>query len=166
MLELKNNKHNTYYRCTYLYIVNAVILKLLMTILSKMWFIPKKNNNVTTLICLAISSFKFQVLFVTYTTIQRLYNQQWNESDISACKGSAQSSCSIFSRSELIWQYWRTCCFGKGRGSTETSSKLFANHNALGQLTNHNIYFFGRRAFIKPGTNWAVCARLGRKVLQ
>ncbi len=26
------------------------------------------------------SSFKFQVLFVTYTTIQRLYNQQWNVS--------------------------------------------------------------------------------------
>ncbi len=31
MLELKNNKHNTYYRCTYLYIVNAVIVKLLLT---------------------------------------------------------------------------------------------------------------------------------------
>ncbi len=27
-------------------------------------------------------SFKFQVLFVTYTTIQRLYNQQWNESRV------------------------------------------------------------------------------------
>ncbi len=26
--------------------------------------------------------FKFQVLFVTYTTIQRLYNQQWNESQV------------------------------------------------------------------------------------
>ncbi len=31
-------------------------------------------------------------------------------------------------------------CFGKGRGSTETPSKLFANHNALGQLTNHNTF--------------------------
>ncbi len=31
MLELKNNKHNTYYHCTYLYIVNAVIFKLLLT---------------------------------------------------------------------------------------------------------------------------------------
>ncbi len=31
MLELKNNKHNTYYRFTYLYIVNAVIFKLLLT---------------------------------------------------------------------------------------------------------------------------------------
>ncbi len=39
-------------------------------------------------------------------------------------------------------------------------SKLFNNHNALGQLTNH-----GRRAFIKPGTNRDVCVRLGRKVL-
>ncbi len=44
--------------------------------------------------------------------------------------------------SELIWQYWRTCCSGKGRGSTETLSKLFANHNALGQLTNHNTFRF------------------------
>ncbi len=29
-----------------------------------------------------IISFKFQVLFVTYTTIQRLYNQQWNVSRV------------------------------------------------------------------------------------
>ncbi len=29
-----------------------------------------------------VSSFKFQVLFVTYTTIQRLYNQQWNVSQV------------------------------------------------------------------------------------
>ncbi len=62
--------------------------------------------------------------------------------NIRACKGSARSSCSIFSRSELIWQYWQTCCSGKGRGSTETPSKLFANHNALGQLTNHNSFRF------------------------
>ncbi len=34
------------------------------------------------------------------------------------------------------------CCFGKRRGSTETLSKLFANHNALGQLTNHNTFHF------------------------
>ncbi len=66
--------------------------------------------------------------------------------NIRACKGSVRSSCSIFSRSELIWQYWWTSCFGKGRGNTETCifdntetpSKLFAIHNALGQLTNHN----------------------------
>ncbi len=30
----------------------------------------------------------------------------------------------------------------RGRGSTETPSKLFANHNALGQLTNHNTFRF------------------------
>ncbi len=29
-----------------------------------------------------VSSFKFQVLFVTYTTIQRLYNQQWNVNQV------------------------------------------------------------------------------------
>ncbi len=40
MLQLKNNKHNTYYRCTYLYIVNAVIVKQLLTSYVK-------NNNVT-----------------------------------------------------------------------------------------------------------------------
>ncbi len=34
------------------------------------------------------------------------------------------------------------CCFGKGWGSTETLSKLLANHNALGQLTNHNTFRF------------------------
>ncbi len=34
------------------------------------------------------------------------------------------------------------CCFGKGRGNTETPSMLFANHNALGQLTNHNTFCF------------------------
>ncbi len=62
--------------------------------------------------------------------------------NIHACKGSAWSSCSVFSRSEFIWQYSRTCCFGKGRGSTETPSKLFANHNTLGQLTNHNTFSF------------------------
>ncbi len=48
----------------------------------------------------------------------------------------------VWIRLKLIWQYWRTCCSGKGRGSTETQSKLFANHNALGQLTNHNTFSF------------------------
>ncbi len=45
----------------------------------------------------------------------------------------------------LIWidmAILTTCCFGKGRGSTETQYKLFANHNALGQLTNHNTFRF------------------------
>ncbi len=95
MLELKNNKQNTYYRYTYLKRDLAP---------------PKKhNNNITTLM----------------------------SCNIRACKGSARSSCSIFLRSELIWQYWRTCCFGKGN-----TYKLFANHNALGQLTNHNTFCF------------------------
>ncbi len=55
MLELKNNKQNTYYRCTYLYIVNAVIFKLLLTFYLKRDLAKKNNNNITTLLCLAIS---------------------------------------------------------------------------------------------------------------
>ncbi len=57
MLELNNNKHNTYYRCTYLYIVNAVIFKLLLTSHLKCDLAKNNNNNnnITTLICLAIS---------------------------------------------------------------------------------------------------------------
>ncbi len=55
MLELKNNKHNTYYRCTYLYIVNAVIFKPLLTSYQKHDLAKNNNNNITTLICLAIS---------------------------------------------------------------------------------------------------------------
>ncbi len=53
MVELKNNKQNTYYRCTSLYIVNAVIFKLLLTSYLKR-DLAKKNkqkNNVTTLTC-------------------------------------------------------------------------------------------------------------------
>ncbi len=38
----------------------------------------------------------------------------------------------------------------KGRGSTETPSKLFANHNALGQLTNHNTLCFSEG---RPSSN-------------
>ncbi len=44
MLELKNNKHNTYYCCTYLHIVNAFIFKLLLTSYLKC-DLGKKNNN-------------------------------------------------------------------------------------------------------------------------
>ncbi len=40
------------------------------------------------------------------------------------------------------WNYDVTLYHSKGRGSTETPSKLFANHNALGQLTNHNTFRF------------------------
>ncbi len=47
--------------------------------------------------------------------------------NIRACKGSAHSSCSIFSRSELIWQCWRTCCFG----STETRLKPSSHYTTL-----------------------------------
>ncbi len=43
MLELKNNKHNTEYRCTYLYMVNAVICKHVVDIPSKTWFSQNKK---------------------------------------------------------------------------------------------------------------------------
>ncbi len=42
----------------------------------------------------------------------------------------------------ILILYIDYCCFSKGRGSTETPSKLFANHNTLGQLTNHNTFRF------------------------
>ncbi len=118
MLELNNNKPNAYYRCTYLYIVYAVIFKLLLTSFLKPDLAPKKpdNNNITTLICLVIS----------------MHAKSLRDPLVHYSRGL----------SELIWQYWRTCCSGKGRGNTETPSKLFANHNALGQLTNHNTFSF------------------------
>ncbi len=40
------------------------------------------TQNIVTIIIIQVSSFKFQVLFVTYTTIQRLYNQQWNVNQV------------------------------------------------------------------------------------
>ncbi len=40
------------------------------------------SKPVVELLNLKFSSFKFQVLFVTYTTIQRVYNQQWNVSQV------------------------------------------------------------------------------------
>ncbi len=88
MLELKNNKHNTYYRCTYLYIVNAVIFKLLLTSFLKRDLAKKR-------------------------------------------------------------QYW---------GNTEMrASKVFANHNALGQLTNHNTFCFSEGG---PSSNPELIVRL------
>ncbi len=55
MLELKTKKHNTYYRCTYLYKVNAVLFKLLLTSHLKRELTKQNKNRITTLICLAIS---------------------------------------------------------------------------------------------------------------
>ncbi len=49
MLELKNNKHNIYYRCTYLYIVNAVIFKLLLTSYLKRDLAKKTKQNKKTI---------------------------------------------------------------------------------------------------------------------
>ncbi len=72
MLELKNNKHNTYYHCTYLYIVNAVIFKLLLTYYLKRDLAQKNNNNVTTLICLAISV-RAKVLAILLFSILRVW---------------------------------------------------------------------------------------------
>ncbi len=45
MLELKNNIHNTYYRCIYLYIVNTVIFKLLLTSYLKRDLATKKQQQ-------------------------------------------------------------------------------------------------------------------------
>ncbi len=55
MLELKNNKQNAYYRCTYLYIINVVIFKLLLTSYLKPDLAKKKKYNIANLKCLAIS---------------------------------------------------------------------------------------------------------------
>ncbi len=68
--------------------------------------------------------------------------------NICVCKGFVRSS--ILSGSELIWQFSRTCCIEKGQGSSETLSKLFSNHNALGKLTNHYTFRFSEGG---PSTN-------------
>ncbi len=80
--------------------------------------------------------------------------------NIRACKGSARFSCSIFSRSELKWHYWWTCCFGKGRGSTVSASQSQCTGTAN---QSQHISFFGRRAFIKLGTNRVICAGWGER---
>ncbi len=115
MLELKNNKHNTYYRCSYLYIVTAVIFKLLLTSYLKRDLAKNNNNNINTLICLAIS---MSAKVLRDPLVQYSRGLNWYSSI-----------------DELA-------VFGKGRGNTETPSKLFANQSALGQLTNHNTYRF------------------------
>ncbi len=73
--------------------------------------------------------------------------------NIRACNGSARSSCSIFSR----WVTWYSrglnpaqidmailtnLLFWQGAGQYWNTSKLFVNHNALDQLTNHNTFHF------------------------
>ncbi len=116
MLELKKNKHNTYYRCIYLYIVNAVIFKLLLLTSYLKRDLAKKNNNnnVTTLICLAISV-RAKVLRDPLVQYSRGLNWYGNIDVLAA-----------LARGLSVLQF----------GSTETPYKLFANHNALGQLTN------------------------------
>ncbi len=47
MLELKNDEHNTYHRCTYLYIVNVVIFKLLLTSYLQRDLATKKPTTIT-----------------------------------------------------------------------------------------------------------------------
>ncbi len=46
-VQLKNNKHNTYYRCTYLYIVNAVIFKRFLTSYLKRDLAPPQKTTIT-----------------------------------------------------------------------------------------------------------------------
>ncbi len=132
MSELKNNKHNIYYHYSYLYIVNAVIFRMLLTSHLKPDLAKIKKIKITLplckMICLAISV-RAKVLHDPLVQYSR--GLKWIDMAILT--------------NMLFW---------KGRGSTETPSKLFANNNALGQLTNHNTFcFYGRRAFIKPGTN-------------
>ncbi len=108
-----------------MYIVNAVIFKLLLTSYLQRDLAPpppppKKNNNVTTLMYLAISA-RAKVLCNPLVQYSRGLN--WHRYNMSMWIDMA-------------------CCFGKGRGNTETPSMLFANHNALGQLTNHNTFCF------------------------
>ncbi len=69
----------------------------------------------------------------------------------------------IFSRSEFMWQYWRACCSGKGRGSTETEAVRQSQRTETANQSQH-ISFFGRWAFIKPRTNRVICVCVLRKV--
>ncbi len=124
MLELKNNKHNTYYCCTYLYIVNAVIFKLLLASYLKRDLAKKKNNNnnITSLICLAISV-RAKVLHDPLVQYSRGLNWYSNIDKLA-----------VLARGGAILK----------------QSKLFANHNTLGQLTNHNTFRFSE---CRPSSN-------------
>ncbi len=51
------------------------------------------------------------------------------------------------------------------RGGAVTPSKLLANHNALGQLTNQNTFRFSGGGPSLTGTNRVVCVRLERELL-
>ncbi len=112
MLELKNNKHNTYYRCTYLNIVNAVIFNLLLTSYLKRDL--AKNNNITTLICLAISV-RAKVLHDPLVQYSRGLNLYGNIDKLAVLvRGGAVLKCCLILAVQVG----------------------MANHNALGQLTN------------------------------
>ncbi len=95
----------------YLYIVNAVIFKLLLT--SYLKHDLAKKNNVTTLICLAIS---VHAKVLHNPLVQYSQGLDWY--------GNIDELAVL------------------ARGGVVTPSKLFANHIALGQLTNHNTFRF------------------------
>ncbi len=107
MLELKNNKHNTHYCCTYLYnLVNAIIFKLLLTSYLKR-DLAKKTTTITI-------SVRAKVLHNPFVQYSLNILEIWIDLAI---------------LTNLLFRQ-------------ETLSKLLANHNALGQLTNHNRFRF------------------------
>ncbi len=76
------------------------------------WFSQKNNNNnITNLICLAIT-----------VRAKVLYDPQYSRG--------------------MNWYGNIEKLVALARGGAVTQSKLFANHNALGQLTNHNTFSF------------------------
>ncbi len=156
MLELNNNKHNTYYRCTYLYIVNAVIFKMLFT--SKMWFNLKNNNNVTTLICLAISV-RAKVLRDPLVQYSRGLNWYSNIDKLAALvRGVAGlKHCLAVRQSQHTGTANQSQHTGTANQSQHTGTANQSQHTGT---ANHNTSQHNT-----PRTNWVVCARLGRKVL-
>ncbi len=79
-----------------------------------MWFSPK-NNHITTLICLAISV-RTKVLHDPLVQYSRYLNWYDNIDEFAVL----------------------------ARGGAVALSKLFANHNALEQLTNHKTFCFSK----------------------